>query len=484
MSRFRDLPIRTKLMTGFMLTSLVALLIMMGALTFFDRATFRNEAQADLNVLAGVIGENASTSLVFNDPQTARSTLGALRAQQHILAGIVFDAEGKRFASYMTHKPGSLPVEAPRDGISFTADSLDIARPVMFNNARVGTIFLRSDLSELRERRARYLILAGIVLGVAVFIALLISSMFQRAISRPIVSLLNVAKRVSREKNYGLRAEKASDDEVGKLIDGFNDMLGEIRKRDAEIQERHRQEMALARSIQTSVLPRSFELPGFDISAVMMPAEEVGGDFYEFRPVDGGAWIGVGDVTGHGVTSGLIMMMAQSMFTMLCEQSNGHVSPAKFVTLLNRAMYYNLRSRLAQDRFMTLVVAKLDRDGKMVYAGAHTDLLIYRAASRNVERIPTDGLWVGVTDDIAAVTTDRTVTLGRGDVALFHTDGVTEARNESGECFDVDRLTNQLHDLHDAPASEIVSKIAQAAWSWAGTPKDDVSLLALKRSVA
>src|SRR5204863_1544353 len=137
------------------------------------------------------------------------------------------------------------------------------------------------------------------------------------------------------------------------------------------------QEMALARSIQTSVLPKSFELSGFDISAIMLPAEEVGGDFYEFRPITGGgAWIGVGDVTGHGVTSGLIMMMAQSMFTVLCEQ-HGHNSPARFVSLLNRAMFYNLKSRLDQDRFMTMVIARVHGDGRMVYAGAHTDLLVY-----------------------------------------------------------------------------------------------------------
>ena len=483
MSRFRDLPIRSKLMTGFMLTTLVALLVMMAALAIYDRKTFREEAQGDLSVLAGVIGENASSSLVFNDPETARSTLGALRAQPHIVAGFLYDKEGKLFASYMTPNAKSLPQKTPADGLRIDERDLDVTRPVTFNNARVGTIFLRSDLSELRERRSRYLILAAFVLGAAWLVAFLMSSMFQRAISKPIMSLLNVAKRVSREKNYALRAEKSSDDEVGNLIDGFNEMLVEIRTRDAEIQERHRQEMALARSIQTSVLPRSFELPGYDISAIMMPAEEVGGDFYEFRPVDGGAWIGVGDVTGHGVTSGLIMMMAQSMFTMLCEQSNGHVSPARFVSLLNRAMYYNLRSRLAQDRFMTLVVAKLDREGKLVYAGAHTDLLIYRAATKSVDRVPTDGLWLGITDDIAAVTTDRSVTLARGDIALFHTDGVTEARNASGECYDLDRLTNQLRDLHDAPATDIVTKIAHAAWSWAGTPKDDVSLLALKRSL-
>lgn len=484
MARFRDLSISRKLMTGFMLTSLVALLIMMGALAFYDRATFREEAQGDLNVLAGVIGENASSSLVFNDPETARSTLAALRSQPNIIAASLYNRDGKPFADYKQSSAGKLPQQPPPDGMRFSLLHLDVVRPVNFNNARVGTIFLRSDLSELQQRRVRYLILAAIVLGAAWFVALILSSVFQRVISKPLVSLLNVTKQVSREKNYTLHAEKSADDEVGKLIDGFNEMLGEIRTRDAEIQERHRQEMALARSIQTSVLPRTFELPGYDISAVMMPAEEVGGDFYEFRPVDGGAWIGVGDVTGHGVTSGLIMMMAQSMFTMLCEQSNGHVSPAKFISLLNRAMYYNLRSRLAQDRFMTLVVAKLDKDGKLVYAGAHTDVLIYRAATKDVERIPTDGLWLGITDDITPVTTDRSVTLARGDVALFHTDGVTEARNGEGECFDLDRLTDHLRDLHASPASEIVTTIAHAAWSWAGTPKDDVSVLALKRSNA
>src|ERR1051325_9508197 len=100
MARFRDLPIRSKLMTGFMLTSLVALLVLMGALAFYDRNTFRDEAQADVNVLAGVRGENPSSSLVFNAPETARTTLAALRAQPHIVAGFLFDREGKLFADY------------------------------------------------------------------------------------------------------------------------------------------------------------------------------------------------------------------------------------------------------------------------------------------------------------------------------------------------------------------------------------------------
>ena len=472
MPRFRDLSIRTKLMTGFMLTSLVALLITLGVLAAYDRMTVQRELTSDLGVLASIVGENAASSIVFNDHETARSILGGLRTQPHIVGATILDRDHKPFAVYQRS-----------DAKHFDGATLRIERPIRFNNAQVGSVAMISDLGELQERRTRYLQLAAFVLAAAIVVALILSAIFQRKISRPILRLLALEKRVSREKNYELVATKESDDEIGRLIDGFNEMLGEIRARDAEIFERHKQEMALARSIQTSVLPRRFDFPGFDVGAVMMPAEEVGGDFYEFRPTpDGAAWIGVGDVTGHGVTSGLIMMMAQSMFTMACEQGNGMLTPARLIGLLNRSMYYNLKSRLADDRFMTMVVAKLHRDGRMLFAGAHTDILVWRAASREVERVETDGFWLGVTEKIEDVTSDRTLNLARGDVALFHTDGVTEACNAGGEYFEVDRLSRQLEELHERPAGEIVTTIANAAWRWAGIPNDDVSLLAVKRS--
>jgi sigma-B regulation protein RsbU (phosphoserine phosphatase) len=478
LARFRDLSIRSKLMTGFMLTSLVALLLTLAALAAYDRVSFREELLRDVNTLAGIIGENASSHVAFNDRKSAQATLDALRTQPHIVAAAIYDNDRNLFAAR-----GDVPRTAPGGGPVVSANYIDVARPVLFNGAPVGTVYIRSDLREMRERAARFLELAGIVLVGAILVALFLAAFFQRAISRPIHKLLRAEKQVSRDKDYSIRVEKEANDEVGALIDGFNEMLGEIRTRDAEIIERHNQEMALARSIQTSVLPRTFDLPGYDISAIMLPADEVGGDFYEFRRTDGGAWLGVGDVTGHGVTSGLIMMMAQSMFTQLCAQKNGHVTPSQFISLLNKAMFYNLHSRLDQDRFMTMVVARIDGEGRMIFAGAHTDLLIYRAATGEVERIATDGLWLGVADDIAHVTADRSVTLARGDVALFHTDGVTEARNKQGECFDMERLTEHLARMHRERAADIVAGIADAAWGWwAGTPKDDVSLMAVKRS--
>jgi len=480
--RFRDLSIRTKLLTGFMLTSLVALLTTMVAMAVFDTRTFESEALRDTRVLAGIIGENAATPIAFNDAQSARATLSALRAQPHIINGFLYDREGHLFASYSAANAASTAPPMPADGSLVRPDRLSVAAPVLFNDKRIGTVYVISDLSELAERRQRYFEIAAVVLAGASTVALFLAFGFQRLISRPIRRLLAIEKRVSRDKDYTLHAEKTANDEIGELIDGFNEMLSEIRVRDAEILERHKQEMALARSIQTSVLPRRFDLPGFDISAIMLPAEEVGGDFYEFRATpDGGAWIGVGDVTGHGVTSGLIMMMCQSMFTMLCEQ-NGHVSPARFLTMLNRAMFYNLKSRLGQDRFMTMVIGRIERDGRMTFAGAHTDLLVYRNKTGEVDRIPTEGLWLGISDDIAPVTLDSMVSLERGDVALFHTDGVTEARNRAGECFDMERLTDLFKKLHRESATDMVTQIADVAWAWSATPMDDVSLMAIKRN--
>ena len=247
--------------------------------------------------------------------------------------------------------------------------------------------------------------------------------------------------------------------------------------------ERRDSEMVIARTIQTSVIPRDFTLPGFDIAAVMMPAAEVGGDFYEFRrTADGGAWLGIGDVTGHGITAGLIMMMAQSMFTMLSDNAAEEPTPAAFLAKLNRSLYFNLRSRLREDKFMTMVVARLLPDGRMIYAGAHTDLLVYRKKTASVERLPTDGLWLGLVEDLSPATRDHEVTLDPGDVALFHTDGVTEAANEKGEFFDIGRLIEKLGGASGGSAGDAVMDILSATRAWCPSPADDVSLMAIRRS--
>jgi hypothetical protein len=153
MARFRDLPIRRKLMTGFMLTSLVALIITVGVFLMYDRATFRAEVLADTSVLAGIIGENASSSLVFNDPKGATSTLAALRAQPDVLAAHLFDPEGRLFASYSRSGGNQAPARVPADGSRIEPRMITVTKPVLFNGTRVGTVYLQSGLGALQERR-------------------------------------------------------------------------------------------------------------------------------------------------------------------------------------------------------------------------------------------------------------------------------------------------------------------------------------------
>jgi serine phosphatase RsbU (regulator of sigma subunit) len=247
--------------------------------------------------------------------------------------------------------------------------------------------------------------------------------------------------------------------------------------------ERRASELAIARSIQTSVLPHDLLLPGYDVGAIMLTAEEVGGDFYEFRRNrDGGAWVAVGDVTGHGLRSGLIMLMAQSMFTMLSEEDQTDPSPKRLLSRLNRSLFFNLRDRLGEDKYMTMVVARIFPDGRLVYAGAHTELLVYRRSADRVDRISTEGLWLGLVPELPESSEDREILLSPGDVALFHTDGVTEARDARGRVFDVERLAARLREWSGESATGVVERIAAAASEWASVPADDISLMAIKRS--
>jgi serine phosphatase RsbU (regulator of sigma subunit) len=263
-------------------------------------------------------------------------------------------------------------------------------------------------------------------------------------------------------------------------------MLAALRQAAAQERELERRasELAIARSIQTSVLPHDLLLPGYDIGAVMLTAEEVGGDFYEFRPRrDGGAWVAVGDVTGHGLRSGLVMLMAQSMFTMLSEEEEtAEASPQRLLARLNRSLFFNLRDRLHEDKYMTMVVARIFPDGRLVYAGAHTDLLVYRCGEDRVDRIATDGVWLGLLPELPEEGEDREIRLAPGDVALFHTDGVTEARDASGRQFDLERLADRLREWSGESAARVVERIVAAAREWAPVPADDISLMAIKRS--
>lgn len=240
-------------------------------------------------------------------------------------------------------------------------------------------------------------------------------------------------------------------------------------------------EMEIASRIQTSLLPVPPHLNTFDVALSMVPAEEVGGDFVEIIPAGESDkfWVGVGDVTGHGLTPGLIMMMAQSCFGALAAQPR--MTPKALYDGLNQVLFHNIRDRLKTSDHMTMSVLQHTGDGQFVHCGAHLDILIYRQASNQVERIVTDGPWVALLPDSTPFTVEQTFALRSGDVLVFYTDGLIEVQNQEGEQWDMDRLCLALkqHGMQDS--ATIRSRLLEESLLWANRVLDDISLVVIKK---
>ena len=260
MRRLRDLPIKHKLTLIGLLTTGTALLLACAAFVAFDRVSFRKTLVRDLSVTAQMIGYNSAAALSFNESSSAETTLQSLAAQPHIIAACIYDPRGGIFASYRRAGSAPAPWPAPRpDHERFTRDTLELFRNITFSGENIGAIYLRSDLEELNTRWVRYAGVSGGVLLMATLVALILVSRLQRIISVPVSRLATVADQVATEKNYALRAAKYGDDELGRLIDGFNEMLAQIQRRDAEL-EGARLELEQRVEARTKELAKSLSL--------------------------------------------------------------------------------------------------------------------------------------------------------------------------------------------------------------------------------
>jgi PAS domain S-box-containing protein len=247
--------------------------------------------------------------------------------------------------------------------------------------------------------------------------------------------------------------------------------------RTAKIEE----DLAIARRVQTSILPRSSPIPGLEIAATMVPADEVGGDYYDVIPARGGCWIAIGDVSGHGLNAGLVMLMVQSALAAIC-RATPDGTPRDVLSTLNEVIFDNVRRRLEQEDFVTLSLLWIAGDGRVVFAGAHEEILVARRDTGQVERVASLGTWIGGMRDIRSVTTDQTITLRDGDVALLYTDGVTEARNAAGEQFNLDRLCAALARAQQGSPEQIRDHVLGEVRAWMARQEDDITVLALRFS--
>ena len=243
----RDMSIRGKLTAIVMLTSGVAVMLASAGFLAWDYDTFRRQIVTDLETTAeglsllaypALDAESAASDVGTQAQAMLALIMGSLTVYPSIEHGVVFDARGRAVAGHERNilVQRSTPAFVAQSTHAFTEEGLTLYRRVTTLDGRfVGVVYLLSNTRELNARLQRYLgILAGVTF-VSLLASLLLASQLQKVISQPILHLADVETRVSREKDYSVRAVKEADDELGVLIDGFNDMLGQIQSRDAEL---------------------------------------------------------------------------------------------------------------------------------------------------------------------------------------------------------------------------------------------------------
>ena len=223
-----------------LLTSAVVMLLMRASFFTYEYLTFRRETVRQLSAMGEIIATNSTAALAFDNRDDAGEILGALKANRHIVAAALYDSNGRFFAGYPANRPPApFPAAPGGEGFHFEQSSLSGFQPVIQGERRLGTLYLQLDTGiVMREWLWVSLQIALALMAVIVGVAYLLSRSLQKQVSQPILALAETARAISERKDYSVRAVKSGSDEVGRLTDAFNQMLGEIQTLNRDLERR------------------------------------------------------------------------------------------------------------------------------------------------------------------------------------------------------------------------------------------------------
>lgn len=262
-----NISIRHKLMALIMATCGLVLLATTVVFVLKETNALIREQRKNLASLADILGKNVTAAVTFNDPQSALETMHSLSVKSDILAAYILRADATVFSRYLAKgvtidalpfeqlEPGATSdtcktllkqINSQHNRLGQFFDKVSLVSPIILDNQTIGTVVLFADMRELRASLISTLLAATLILGVATIVAYLISRRLQRIISDPILLLADTMRQVSESKDFSLRADKPGNDEIGRLYDGFNEMLQEIEERNLVLRQRqeHLQELA------------------------------------------------------------------------------------------------------------------------------------------------------------------------------------------------------------------------------------------------
>ncbi len=359
---------------------------------------------------------------------------------------------------------------------------------------------------------------------------MLIGNLLNTSITRNL-EVLSQAVSSLRAGNLTTRVNILAEDELGVLASGFNSMADqlhhlvgnledrvaertselvkasdEIKRLNARLQEenlRMESELDISSKIQRMVLPTIHEMSQIDsleIASYMTPATEVGGDYYDVLQHDGKVKIGIGDVTGHGLESGVLSLMVQTAVRTLTTSQQDN--PVEFMTTLNRTIYDNLE-RMNIDKSLTLSIVdyeactspdiscskvgchdKMGCHGEVRLCGQHEYVLVVRSNGQVEVHDTIDlGFPIGLEPDISTFVGELRVPLHPGDGVVLYTDGITEAENTGGKQYGLERLCALLSRTWYQPVQDVCQHVVDDVYSYIGNAQvhDDFTLVVMKQ---
>ncbi|MEW5728855.1 MAG: PP2C family protein-serine/threonine phosphatase [Pseudomonadota bacterium] len=526
----------------------VLLLSMLGSFVeiFLDLHGMRSEVRAKANnILDLVSGPAEEAAYQLNGALAAQVVDGIFRAEEVEFAGLR-DNFGDELAS---RRRGGDRAAVGWAGLAdwLFGDVVSFRRALIHPRgdgtlSEVGVVELRLSPHEVaRSFFERAFVNAGLGLFRALAITGLVVAIFYVMITRPIVRLAQVVSRVDPDRpGDGLvdPLRGHMDDELGSLVDSINTLLiasqqglderdiaeGELaalnHDLEARVAERTREleaaseeirslnrrlaaenlrmgaELDVSRRIQQMILPTPAELAGIgglDVAAFMEPANEVGGDYYDILHQEGGrVRIGIGDVTGHGLESGVVMLMTQSAVRTLVTTDESDM--VRLMDVLNRTIYQNVQ-RMGSDKNLTLALldyrpepperrAETGFGGHLRISGQHESLIVVRQGGR-VEVVDTMdlGLPLGLVDEVRDFINEVTVLLHPGDTVVLYTDGITEAADSQHRLYGMERLCEVVAAHWQEPAEAIKDAVVADVKRHIGDQPlyDDLTLIVLRQ---
>ncbi len=232
--------VRRKVMVIIIITTFAALLVSMIALLSYEARKYEDFLVYDLTTQADILAANTAAALAFNDPEAADANLALLANRTGIVAGAIYTRDGDLFATYRRGTAEvTFPVSIQPIGPRVAGDELSLFHPVVQNGEVLGSVFLQANY-QLADRIKDYLLILGAIMAASLLVATLLSLWLQGSVTGPILAVTNVAQRIIRDRDFKLRAPRTTDDEIGTLVDAFNAMLGEVSKRQQDLEESNR----------------------------------------------------------------------------------------------------------------------------------------------------------------------------------------------------------------------------------------------------